>query len=58
MGVLDGKVTVITGSSHGLGFAIAEVFAREGAACGQNQCQCPLKKLSGWPRMQLIRKLV
>ncbi len=32
MGVLDGNVAVITGSSHGLGFAIAEAFAHEGAA--------------------------
>ncbi len=32
MGVLDGKVAVITGSSHGLGLAIAEAYAREGAA--------------------------
>ena len=27
MGVLDWKVAVITGSSHGLGLAIAEAFA-------------------------------
>jgi NAD(P)-dependent dehydrogenase (short-subunit alcohol dehydrogenase family) len=32
MGVLNGKVAVITGSSHGLGLAIAEAYAREGAA--------------------------
>lgn len=32
MGKLDGKVAVITGSSRGLGFAIAETYAREGAS--------------------------
>jgi NAD(P)-dependent dehydrogenase (short-subunit alcohol dehydrogenase family) len=32
MGKLTGKVAVITGSSRGLGFAIAEAYAREGAA--------------------------
>ena len=31
MGVLEGKAAVITGSSRGLGLAIAEAYAREGA---------------------------
>lgn len=32
MGTLDGKVTVVTGSSRGIGAAIARRLAREGAA--------------------------
>lgn len=32
MGVLNGKVAVITGSSRGLGLAIAQAYVREGAA--------------------------
>ena len=32
MGILTSKVAVITGSSRGFGFAVAEAFAKEGAA--------------------------
>ncbi len=31
MGMLDGKVAILTGSGRGIGAAAAQMFAREGA---------------------------
>ena len=32
MGVLEGKITVVTGAARGIGRSTAEAFAKEGAA--------------------------
>ena len=42
MGALDGKVAVVTGSTRGLGLAIARAYVREGAAvvlCGRSPAE-------------------
>ena len=41
MGLLDGKVAIITGAGGGLGEAYAKLFAREGAAVVVNDLGVP-----------------
>ena len=41
MGLLDGKVALITGAGGGLGEAYAKLFAREGAAVVVNDLGGP-----------------
>ena len=44
MGLLDGKVALITGAGGGLGEAYAKLFAREGAAVVVNDLGGPDRK--------------
>ena len=41
MGLLDGKVAIITGAGNGLGEAYAKLFAKEGAAVVVNDLGGP-----------------
>ncbi len=50
--MLEGKVAIISGASYGMGFTMAELFAREGAkvvmtARGADQLQAAVDQLRG-----------
>ena len=48
--MLDGKVAIVSGASYGMGFSMAELFARESAkvvmtARGQEKLDAAVKKI-------------
>ena len=47
MGLLDGKVAIITGAGGGLGEAYAKLFAKEGASVVVNLLRCELVRSDG-----------
>ena len=59
MGTLDGRVAIITGAGRGIGGAVAELYAREGAAVVINDIGASLSGLEkdGSPGQDLVTKI-
>jgi NAD(P)-dependent dehydrogenase (short-subunit alcohol dehydrogenase family) len=59
MGILDGRVAIVTGAGRGVGASVAKLFAAEGAAVVVNDLGASLSGLEsdGTPGVELVRDI-